>query len=88
MSLNEHQIMIRDMARSFAAERLAPFAAEWDREARFPAEAVKAMGELGLHGHAGAAGMGRRGGRLSHLCAGGGGDRGGRRLLQHHHGRA
>jgi hypothetical protein len=27
MSLNEHQIMIRDMARSFAAERLAPFAA-------------------------------------------------------------
>ena len=50
MSLNEHQIMIRDMARSFAAERLAPFAAEWDRDARFPAEAVKAMGELGLLG--------------------------------------
>ena len=50
MSLNEHQIMIRDMARSFAAERLAPFAAEWDRDARFPAEAVKAMGELGLMG--------------------------------------
>jgi alkylation response protein AidB-like acyl-CoA dehydrogenase len=50
MSLNEHQIMIRDMARSFAAERLVPFAAEWDRDARFPAEAVKAMGELGLLG--------------------------------------
>jgi butyryl-CoA dehydrogenase len=50
MSLNEHQIMIRDMARSFAAERLAPFAAEWDRDARFPAEAVKAMGELGFLG--------------------------------------
>ena len=50
MSLNEHQTMIRDMARDFAAERLAPFAAEWDREARFPAEAVRAMGELGLLG--------------------------------------
>ncbi|HEX7198418.1 MAG TPA: acyl-CoA dehydrogenase family protein, partial [Dongiaceae bacterium] len=39
MDLTEHQRMIRDMARSFAAERLAPFAAGWDREARFPAEA-------------------------------------------------
>ena len=50
MDLTEHQRMIRDMARSFAAERLAPFAAEWDRAARFPAEAVAAMGELGLLG--------------------------------------
>src|SRR6516225_716759 len=50
MALTEQQTMIRDMARSFAAERLAPFAAEWDREARFPAEAVAAMGELGLLG--------------------------------------
>jgi alkylation response protein AidB-like acyl-CoA dehydrogenase len=44
------QIMIRDMARSFAAERLAPFAAEWDREHRFPAEALGEMGALGLLG--------------------------------------
>jgi len=44
------QIMIRDMARSFAAERLAPFAAEWDREHRFPAEALREMGALGLLG--------------------------------------
>ena len=50
MALTEQQAMVRDMARSFAAERLAPFAAEWDREARFPAEAVAAMGELGLLG--------------------------------------
>src|SRR5262245_30390129 len=42
--------MIRDMARSFAAERLAPFAAEWDREHRFPAEALREMGALGLLG--------------------------------------
>ncbi|HZT18927.1 MAG TPA: acyl-CoA dehydrogenase family protein [Dongiaceae bacterium] len=50
MALTEQQAMIREMARSFAAERLAPFAAQWDRTARFPEEAVKAMGELGLLG--------------------------------------
>jgi len=50
MILDQHQLMIRDMARSFAREQLAPFAAEWDREARFPSEAVAAMGELGLMG--------------------------------------
>jgi butyryl-CoA dehydrogenase len=50
MALTEHQAMIRDMARSFAAERLAPYAAQWAREARFPAEAVSAMGALGLLG--------------------------------------
>jgi butyryl-CoA dehydrogenase len=50
MALTEQQAMIRDMARSFATERLAPFAAEWDREQRFPAAAVRAMGELGLLG--------------------------------------
>jgi alkylation response protein AidB-like acyl-CoA dehydrogenase len=44
------QEMIRDMARSFAAAKLAPFAAEWDREHRFPAEALREMGALGLLG--------------------------------------
>jgi len=50
MILDQHQLMIRDMARSFAREQLAPFAAEWDRESRFPSEAVAAMGALGLMG--------------------------------------
>jgi butyryl-CoA dehydrogenase len=50
MSLTEQQAMIRDMARSFAAERLVPFSAEWDRAGCFPAEAVRAMGELGFLG--------------------------------------
>jgi butyryl-CoA dehydrogenase len=50
MALTEQQAMIRDMARSFAAEKLAPNSAEWDRAARFPAEAVAAMGELGFMG--------------------------------------
>jgi len=46
----EEQIQIRDAARSFATERLAPFAAEWDRKHEFPAEAVAEMGELGFFG--------------------------------------
>jgi len=50
MELSEEQIMIRDMARAFATEQLAPFAAEWDRTHAFPAAAVRQMGELGLLG--------------------------------------
>jgi butyryl-CoA dehydrogenase len=50
MILSEQQVMIRDMARQFAQEQLAPHAAEWDATARFPKEAVTAMGELGLMG--------------------------------------
>jgi butyryl-CoA dehydrogenase len=50
MILSEQQIMIRDMARQFAQEQLAPHAAEWDAAARFPQEAVDAMGALGLMG--------------------------------------
>jgi len=50
MELSEEQIMIRDMARAFATEQLAPFAAEWDRTHAFPAAAIRQMGELGLLG--------------------------------------
>jgi alkylation response protein AidB-like acyl-CoA dehydrogenase len=50
MIFNEQQTMIRDMARSFARERLAPFAESWDREHRFPREALAQMGELGFLG--------------------------------------
>lgn len=50
MILTEEQTMIRDMARDFAAEQLAPKADEWDRESRFPKEAIEAMGPLGLMG--------------------------------------
>jgi hypothetical protein len=38
MMPTEEQAMIRDMARSFANERLRPFAAEWDRTATVPVE--------------------------------------------------
>jgi butyryl-CoA dehydrogenase len=50
MALSEQQTLIRDMARSFAQEKLAPHAAEWDRASRFPAEAIAEMGELGFMG--------------------------------------
>lgn len=50
MSLSDEQVMIRDMARAFAVKQLAPNAAAWDRDARFPADAVHGMGELGLLG--------------------------------------
>ena len=50
MILTDAQIQVRDAARSFAQTRLAPFAAEWDRTQRFPAEALRQMGELGYLG--------------------------------------
>lgn len=50
MLLDETQAMIRDTARAFAREKLAPNAAEWDRGAIFPAEALREMGELGFMG--------------------------------------
>ena len=50
MILTEEQTMIRDMARQFAEAELAPHAADWDRESRFPKEAIARMGALGLMG--------------------------------------
>ena len=50
MRLTEEQTLIRDTARAFAAEKLAPNAAEWDREARFPKEAIAEMAGLGFLG--------------------------------------
>lgn len=50
MSLTDEQVMVRDMARAFAVEQLAPNAAAWDRDGTFPVDAVQGMGELGLLG--------------------------------------
>jgi butyryl-CoA dehydrogenase len=50
LHLSESQILIRDTARQFAQEKLAPFAAEWDRTASFPKAAVAEMGTLGFMG--------------------------------------
>ena len=48
--LSDDQIAIRDVARDFAREKLLPFTREWDREARFPKEALAEMGGLGFMG--------------------------------------
>jgi len=50
MLLTEEQRMIRDMARGFVQERIAPFAAQWDRDASFPHDAIKGLGETGFLG--------------------------------------
>ncbi len=47
---NEEQAAIQEAARSFAQERLAPFAEGWDRRHEFPAEALREMGDLGFLG--------------------------------------
>jgi alkylation response protein AidB-like acyl-CoA dehydrogenase len=50
MPLAEHHLMIRDSVRKFARVRLAPRAADWDREGRFPHEEVQALAAMGLFG--------------------------------------
>ncbi|WP_423762477.1 acyl-CoA dehydrogenase family protein [Burkholderia sp. NLJ2] len=46
----EDQRMIRDAARAFATEMLAPNAAQWDHDAQLPDAIVAQLGELGLLG--------------------------------------
>jgi len=49
-SLTEDQIMIRDAAREFAQNEIAPIAAEFDLSGEFPAATIKAAAELGFMG--------------------------------------
>lgn len=48
--LTEEQRMIRDAARQFATEVLAPNAGQWDREGALPDSVIRQLGELGLLG--------------------------------------
>ncbi len=48
--LTDEQAAIQAMARDFASSEIRPIAVEIDRDARFPHETVKRMGELGLMG--------------------------------------
>jgi alkylation response protein AidB-like acyl-CoA dehydrogenase len=48
VELTEEQEMVRAMAREFADKDVRPIAAEIDRDARFPRETVRRLGELGL----------------------------------------
>ncbi|MGB9118025.1 acyl-CoA dehydrogenase family protein [Bradyrhizobium sp.] len=50
MILTEEQEMIRATARDFSKAQLAPHAAEWERTATFPRQALREMGKLGFMG--------------------------------------
>ena len=48
--LNEDQRAIQEMAESFAADRVAPHALEWDKAKHFPADVIRETGPLGFGG--------------------------------------
>src|SRR5437773_8845763 len=50
MRLNDEHRLLRDTARDVARNLLAPHSAEWDREARFPKNALAELGKLGFMG--------------------------------------
>ncbi len=62
--LSEEQTAIAEMARGFAADELAPFALDWDRDKHFPVETLRKAAALGMGGIAvredvGGSGLGR-----------------------------
>ncbi|MFN2615314.1 MAG: acyl-CoA dehydrogenase family protein [Actinomycetota bacterium] len=48
--LSPEQELVRKTARDFAEREIVPYAAEWDREERFPAEVLEKMKPLGFLG--------------------------------------
>ncbi|PCI61513.1 MAG: acyl-CoA dehydrogenase [Kordiimonadales bacterium] len=50
MLLSEEQRMVRDMARSFAQDRIKPNSAAWEKAGIIPNETLREMGALGLMG--------------------------------------
>jgi acyl-CoA dehydrogenase len=46
--LTDDQRAIQDMTRRFTADRITPFAGEWDEKHIFPVETIKASAELGF----------------------------------------
>jgi alkylation response protein AidB-like acyl-CoA dehydrogenase len=46
--LTDDQREIQDLARRFTADRITPFAAEWDEQHIFPRDTIKAAAELGF----------------------------------------
>lgn len=47
-ALTDDQLAIQDMARKFTADRITPFAAEWDEKSHYPVDVWKAAGALGF----------------------------------------
>ena len=75
LELSETQKLIRDTARSYAREKIAPGAKQRDREETFPAELLVELAGLGLHGRERPRGARRRGGGRGGVRAGDDGDR-------------
>src|SRR3546814_2776534 len=46
--LTDDQLAIQETARKFTADRITPFAAEWDEKHHYPVDVWKAAGELGF----------------------------------------
>ncbi|WP_319797834.1 isobutyryl-CoA dehydrogenase [Nitrobacter sp.] len=49
-ALTEDQVAVRDMARAFAADKIAPFALKWDEEKHFPIDVMREAAVLGIGG--------------------------------------
>jgi butyryl-CoA dehydrogenase len=49
-SLSDHQKLIRDTVRQFMETEVRPFVREWEKQEKFPAEAIRKLGEMGCCG--------------------------------------
>ncbi len=49
-ALRDHQKLIRDTVRQFMEAEVRPFVKEWEKAEKFPAEAIKKLGEMGCCG--------------------------------------
>src|SRR5512147_751134 len=49
-ALDDDQIAVRDMARDFASEKIAPHALRWDEDKHFPVDVIREAAGLGMGG--------------------------------------
>jgi alkylation response protein AidB-like acyl-CoA dehydrogenase len=49
-SLSDHQKLIRDTVRQFMETEVRPFVREWEKQEKFPSEAIRKLGEMGCCG--------------------------------------
>jgi butyryl-CoA dehydrogenase len=48
--LTDNQLAVRDLARTFTAREITPYAPRWDRDYEVPVPVLRALGELGFMG--------------------------------------
>ncbi|MCD6539245.1 MAG: acyl-CoA dehydrogenase family protein [Candidatus Omnitrophica bacterium] len=66
--LTEEQLMIKELARKVAEEKIKPFSKQWDEEGEFPQEAIKALAQSDLFTLCIPEEYGGMGGGLLDLC--------------------